>query len=411
MDKIDVDGGSTMKHSFSILAMGLIWTLSMNLVHASPPEDIQEEARNSFIFQFSPTVTNSEIPGLAARLTSDYNGALRHVFVNILNGFSASMSRANALRLVEENDEVTLFVNNGVAHVPNDAGAGGAKGGKGKPPPSPEPDSQIESWGVVKIGHMDGTPEDLGGGRTRTRHAWIIDTGIDDYYTDTELNIGEGANFVSRGKDTTDDTNGHGTHIAGILAAKDNTTGVLGIASGATVHPVRVLHKNLWGTVDDIIKGVEYVTAQIPTYPSTDVHVVNMSLTIEIAGQEELAAMFDTVMDGLIGTGVNIAVCAGNDGADVSGYTPANSSDPHVFTVASVDEGINLASDSNYGTADQIDFVAPGVRIESLKPGGGTWFWSGCSMAAPHVAGILLFKDTPSTIGTEPGTGFPLAGF
>jgi subtilisin family serine protease len=181
---------------------------------------------------------------------------------------------------------------------------------------------------------------------------------------------------------------------------------VLGIAAGAMVHPVRVLHQNLWGTVDDIIAGVDYVAGRIATYPASDIHVVNMSLTVEIADEPVLASLLDTAVNNVANTGVKFAVCAGNYGTDVGLYTPAYLSNAHVYTVASIDESLSLASDSNYGP--QIDYVAPGVAIESLKPGGGTWFWSGCSMATPHVAGILLFK-TPE--GVENGTGYPLATF
>lgn len=389
-----------MRKYFFVLFASLVVGYSAQSTLAAPPPEIQNEANNSFIFRFSSSVAVSEMPVLAASLSHAHNGSLRHVFTHTVKGFSAAMSHADAVNLVSEHSEVTQFVNNGVGHVPGGSGgAKGAKGGKGKP--QAKPDSQIVSWGVSVVGNShDATSDGI------TRHAWIIDTGIDDYYQGSELNIGEGVNFVTKGKDTTDDTNGHGTHIAGILAAIDNDTGVLGIAAGATVHPVRVLHNNLYGTVDAIIAGVDYVAGKIQTDYPDDKHVVNMSLTVEIAGQEEAAAMLDSVIATVANTGVNFAVCVGNESTDASLYAPANLFHDNVYTVASIDEAGNLASDSNYGP--EIDFVAPGVAIESLKPGGGTWFWSGCSMATPHVAGILLFQ-TP--VGHNTSTGYDLASF
>lgn len=383
-----------------ILVLLAILGLSAQGALAAPPAEIQTEAQNSFIFTFSDAVASSDIAALAASLSAAYHGTLRHVFTNTIHGFSATMSRADAEALINDNLEVSELVNNGVAHVPGSGAQGGAKGGaKGKP--TANGDEQAQSWGVTVVGGShDATADRI------TRHAWIIDTGIDDFYDGTELNIGEGINFVSKGKDTTDDNNGHGTSIAGIIGAIDNNTGLLGVAAGATVHPVRVLHNNLWGTVDDIISGVDYVAGKIGDFPANDKHVVNMSLTVEIAGQEKVAALLDVAVNSLADSGIPFAVCAGNDGNDVSKYTPAYLPHPNVYTVASIDEDINLATDSNQGP--EIDFVAPGVHIDSLKPGGGTWFWSGCSMATGHVTGILLFQ-TP--YGIPNTTGYPLASF
>ena len=348
-----------MDNRIVVLLFGLVFGLSSQVVFAGPPADIQAEAKSSYIFKFDSSVATSEMSELAATLTDAYNGSLRHVFTNVLHGFSASISGTDATDLVNENDEVISVVNNGVGRIPGAVGGaqGGKRGGeKGKPMAA-----EVESWGVDVVGGPAVA--------STSHHAWIIDTGIDDYYDGIELNIGEGENYVSKGKNTTDDTNGHGTHIAGILASIDNDTGVVGIAGGAMVHPVRVLHNSLWGTIDDIIAGVNYVAGKIAEYPKKDTHVVNMSLTIGYEGQEAAAAEFDLAMDGLIATGVPIAVCVGNDSSDVSGYTPANSTASNVYTVASIDSSLGLASDSNYGTPDQVDFVAPGVSIESLKPG------------------------------------------
>lgn len=391
-----------MKHLFTRLVIGLLYIVSVHVVMADPPADILNQAKNSYIFTFDAAVTTEQAPTLAASLTEEYGGTLRHVFTTVLHGFSATMSYDNALLLVSENATVAGFVNNGIGHVPGAEGSAGAKGGKGnKGKPQPSSSGQHESWGIGVVGSQDVN--------ATTHHAWIIDTGISDYYAGNELVIDTGVNFVTKGQDTTDDTNGHGTAVAGIIAAMDNQTGMLGVAAGATVHPVRVLHKSLWGTVDDIIKGVDYVAQHIGDYPGAK-QVVNMSITVEIAGQEEQAALLDEAIENAIDhTHVKFAVCAGNQGTDVSLYTPAYlGNDPkygkYIFTIASVDQDLAIASDSNLG--DAIDYVDPGVYIETLKPGGGTWYWSGCSMATPHVAGILLLQNEPSNGGVY---GYPLA--
>ena len=390
-----------MKHPFSHLIIGLVVAFT---AQATLANEAQTEASNSYIFLFEDSVDSMDIEGLAASLTTSHNGSLRYVYSNTIKGFSADISRDDATSLVNNNQGIVdRFVDNGV--VSFNAAGGAKKGVKFTA-------DEISSWGATFVGSQDATAGSI------ERHAWIIDTGIDDYWGDKDLKIGEGANFVLKGQDTTDDVNGHGTHIAGILAAKNNDTGVLGVAAGATVHPVRVLHKNLWGTTDAIMKGVDYVAEMIgdDAYKD-DIHVVNMSLTMEIAGQEDTVGVIELAINKLTDYGnndVKVAVCAGNDGTYAGDYSPARMSmlpNSNVYTVASIAQGPSLASDSNYG-APPISFVAPGVAIESLKPGGGTWFWSGCSMATPHVAGILLFgTPNPNETVSSDGIDYDIAGF
>lgn len=88
------------------------------------------------------------------------------------------------------------------------------------------------------------------------------------------------------------------------------------------------------------------------------------------------------------GLGIRFALAAGNSGADASNYSPARVNHAKVWTVSAIDDGAYMPYFSNYG--GPVDVAAPGVGVESTAKGGGTVVYSGTSMAAPHVAGLLL---------------------
>lgn len=250
---------------------------------------------------------------------------------------------------------------------------------------------------------MVGGPVDVSGmGLT----AWIIDSGIDLDHPDLNVDTTRGANFVSKGKSTFDDGNGHGTHVAGILAAIDNDIDVVGVAAGATVVPVRVLNNGNWATYDDMIAGIDYVAANANTGD-----VANMS----IWAHEHVESLHSAAIG--LATIVPFVVIAGNDGEDInlSPSEPAHVEHPNLYTVSAVDLNGSFAYFSNYGYIDSVncsandpylcaavDIAAPGQNITSLQPGGGLATWYGTSMAAPHVAGVILLLggNPPTTSGT-----------
>lgn len=245
---------------------------------------------------------------------------------------------------------------------------------------------QITPWGILRVG---------GSGDGTGRHAWILDTGIDLDHPDLNVDAATGKNCVTRGKNTIDDTNGHGTQNAGIIAAKDNDIDVVGVAAGATVHPVRVLHNNLFGYFDEIICGIDHVAGVYHTVANNSLlHVINMSIYAVVEGQEDGVFEMETAIHVAIDNyGLRFSVCAGNEGDDAANYSPARMADPHVYTVTAMNENDQLYTQGNYGPA--VDWAAPGVAITSLKPGGGLVTWSGCSYATPHVTGILLLGNDP----------------
>ncbi len=122
--------------------------------------------------------------------------------------------------------------------------------------------SQTTPWGISRVGSADGTG----------KVAWIIDTGVDYDHPDLNVDITRAKTFVTR-TTTADDDNGHGTHVAGTIAAKNNSFGVIGVAYNATVVPVKVLDKRGSGAYSTIIAGIDYVAA---TADPGD--VANMSL-------------------------------------------------------------------------------------------------------------------------------------
>ena len=248
----------------------------------------------------------------------------------------------------------------------------------------------------------------------------VIDTGIDIDHPD--LNVVGGRN-CSTGK-SYDDGNGHGTHVAGTIGAKDDRNGVVGVAPGARLWAVRVLNNTGSGSWSSIICGVDWVTANART-----IEVANMSLGG--SGQEPSAsgcstghALHDAICRS-VSSGVTYAVAAGNSSADAKNFVPAAFDE--VITVSALadfnglaggggaatcrsDVDDTFASFSNYGT--DVDLIAPGVCINSTWKGGGYDTISGTSMASPHVAGgAALYKaSNPGASPAQVRTALQAAG-
>jgi len=226
----------------------------------------------------------------------------------------------------------------------------------------------------------------------------IVDTGID--FNHTDLAPADDCFFAASYSSCQDD-NGHGTHVAGIVAALDNDQDVVGVAPDATVVAVKVLDANGSGLDSEVLDGLGWVLAH-------SIDVVNMSLG-------ETAACngpWQTAIDNLTGAGIVVVVAAGNDYTEtVSDMTPAGCAG--VISVASTvaEDGSNKCifasgainrDTASYFTTNEATIAAPGGRSEdwnrgcggrlngilSLNLGGGTTTKSGTSMAAPHVAGV-----------------------
>ena len=225
----------------------------------------------------------------------------------------------------------------------------------------------------------------------------VIDTGID--LTHPNLNVYRQVSFVP-GTSTANDDNGHGTAVAGIAAAKDNSVGVVGIAPGARLWAIKVLDSTGTGSMSTIIQGIDYVTQN-----AGQIDVANLSF-----GCKCTSSALDTAINNSVAAGVTFVVAAGNSGEDASSWSPA--SNPNVISVAAIADsdgkcgGLgpktpygqddSLASFSNFGS--KVTIAAPGVNIHSTYTGGSYATLTGTSLAAPFVTGAAaLYRSLHPT--------------
>ncbi len=257
------------------------------------------------------------------------------------------------------------------------------------------PAPQVLPWGINQIdADVSSTKAGDGTGTVSNVNAYIIDTGL---YYHSDLNVANPAalNTVPDGQDY--DCSGHGTHVAGTVAAKDDSSDVVGVVPGAPLTGIKVLGCDGSGTNSGVIAGVDWVTANAKK-PA----IVNMSL-----GGGASSAL-DAAVKRSAESGLFYALAAGNTGVDACTISPARAgagTDNGIMTVAATDGSGAEASFSNYGPC--VDIWAPGVSVLSTRLGGGTTTKSGTSMASPHVGGagaLYLSTNTsasPSAIETQ----------
>lgn len=310
------------------------------------------------------------------------------VYSAAISGVTLKMSKSEALKLSQskevayvEQDRIVALAppcgtpKGGPCDDPGDGDGGGDDGGTS---------SQETPYGISRVN----------GGVTYTGNnvAWVIDTGIDLDHEDLNVDASRGFNAFTSGKDggSLDDGNGHGSHVAGTIAALDNNVGVIGVAAGATVVPVKVLDSRGSGSYSGVVAGVNHVAAN-----GSPGDVANMSL-----GGPVSQALDDAVL-AAAQAGIKFALAAGNDGADANDSSPARVNHPNVVTISAINSGDTFASFSNWGNPP-VDYAAPGVSIKSTWKGGGYNTISGTSMAAPHTAGVWLLGNI-STSGYAAG--------
>ncbi len=379
--------------SVAILAVGP-FALSAGAqapIQGTVSAELQAFVRTSYIFEFADSVSAGQARGRAAVLVRGANGTLDHVYTFGGTGFSARMGSVAADNLFRTNDDIVGYSRDGIVSIAQSSRAPGGVPGK--------PDKGGDSSESL-------APQEIPFGITRVnggfapasgKTACIIDTGIDLDHPDLNVDKLNSISFVLTGKDydSADDQNGHGTHVAGTIAAIDNKRDVIGVAAGATVVSVRVLDRRGSGTWSGVRAGIGYVaTKRVGGRLLCD--VANLSL-----GGGKNDSVDAKVVEAAV-AGVMFAIAAGNSGADANNYSPARVEHDGVYTVSAVDSGDVFAYFSNWGNPP-IEYAAPGVSVLSLWKNGGMKTISGTSMAAPHVAGLLLLgsiaTDNRTAIG------------
>ncbi|MFJ7076721.1 S8 family peptidase [Streptomyces sp. NPDC098781] len=379
----------------SLATAALIGGLTSLPAQAAPAEGKVLAAGSPTAVKDSYIVTLKKSAGLKAAssagkgLVKQYGGAVDKTFGTALNGYTATLSAAEARRLaadpavasVEQNQRVRLA----------------------------DTTQSSAPWGLDRIDQtalpLSGTytyPDSAGSGVT----VYVIDTGVRITHTQISGRASYGYDAVD-GDTTASDGNGHGTHVATTVAGS-----TYGVAKKANIVAVRVLDNSGSGTTAGVIAGIDWVTAN-HSGPS----VANMSLG------GSASTSLDTAVANSIASGVTYAVAAGNSAANASSYSPARVST--AITVGATTSSDARASYSNYGSV--LDIFAPGSSITAgwYTSDTATNTISGTSMATPHVAGAAAVylanhtSATPATVAsaltsgattnvvTSPGSGSP----
>ena len=302
--------------------------------------------------------------GHVQALERRYGLRARAAFGQVFKGMAVRLTPAQLARLQRDPSVAAIE-----AEQTFSIGARPSKGGG-----DTSTSSQSIPWGISKTGAtLSYTLAGDGAGSVSGVRTYVIDTGIDTKNAD--LGYAGLVNFVGDRKNT--DCNGHGTHVAGTMTARDNSAAVVGVAPGASTYGVKVLGCDGSGTTTSVLKGIDWVAAN-----AIKPAVANMSLGGGVS------QMLDDAVRAAAAKGIVFTIAAGNSAANACNTSPARiggGSTPGVLVVGATDSNDVEASFSNYGAC--VDLWAPGVAIPSLKVGGGVISLSGTSMAAPHVGG------------------------
>lgn len=352
-------------------------------------------------------------PGAPIDAVARTHGVAPHGRFGIINGFVAHMSHGAATALSHDprvrqvSPDVVVRAYAKPATPPGKSKNGGGGGGSILPTcPAPPPTSleQVPT-GVTRIDAQAAWARGHKGDGVKVA---VIDTGIDMCHPDLAANYLEGTNFVDSSQPPRDD-NGHGTHVAGIIAAPQNGTGVVGVAPNAKFLAAKVLDASGAGSLSTIISALDWAVQK-------GARVVNLSLGAPdvwcaiglCGGGTECTAIANATASGVV-----VVVAAGNSADEALSYTPANCQDS--VTVSALDASTDqFASFSNhsiyYWDVDGngaftlndhpvVDIIAPGVNVLSTMPtydvtlttaygiSKNYGVLSGTSMATPHVAG------------------------
>jgi len=293
-------------------------------------------------------------------------GSTAFIDLKIINAISCTLRRGNSLLKAPQIKSIEADI----CIKLHDAETSGTKGtiGTSPRPNKPYNGSQLIPWGVSQIKAPLAWKRSLG---NRVRIG-VVDTGVDPTHPDLKLSVYRGINLLNPNLLPNDD-NGHGTHIAGIIAASSNRQGILGVAPQASIHAVKAFDKQGSAYVSDIIAGIDWCV-------DNDMDIINMSFGMNTYSQALEVAIKNAYKSGKI-----IVASCGNEGKRSSIDYPARFT--QVVSVGALTRSGKVASFSNKGK--RIDIYAPGEKIYSCWLGGNYHELSGTSMATAHVTGTV----------------------
>ncbi len=367
---------------------------------------------------------DTDAPAVASEHTAAHGLSVSHVYEHALKGYAAAIPVGRLAALKADGRVRSVTADTTIRATDPDARRLAAAKKPGTPTPGPQP-AQVAPTGLQRIGgSTDGVHQTLASKGAGVGVA-ILDSGIDLAHPDLAGAI-DGTSCVKGAKTAADD-NGHGTHAAGTIGARDNAIGVVGVAPEVTLYAVKVLDNTGYGAFSTIICGIDWVTAN-----ADKIAVANLSLGGAGVATPSHADCTNDNADALhtaicrsVKAGITYVAAAGNDSKDATGFVPAAYAE--VITVSALTDfnglpggggvsalGCSGADDtfaafSNYGAP--ITIAAPGACIRSTWPGGGYSTLSGTSMATPHVAGAAALYKTlhPAATPTEVKAGLVAA--
>jgi subtilisin len=334
----------------AVLSLVFVLSLLVGNLHFSASAAPVDKGPKNFLVGFKSDIQTAQVNDV-----KKMGGQVKHQF-KLMNTMLVSLPEAAAEALKQ---------NPNVAYVEEDQMAYAI--------------GQSTPWGIthIKANQVHATGNTGSGVKVA-----ILDTGIDASHED--LNVQGGASFVAGEPNALTDGNSHGTHVAGTVAALNNTAGVIGVAHSASLYAVKVLDSSGSGTYSGIIQGIEWAVAN-------NMDVINMSL-----GGSSGSTALQQACDNAYNSGVLVVAAAGNSGTkgkrNTIGYPAKYAS---VMAVGAVDSNNTRASFSSVGS--ELEVMAPGVNILSTVPGNGYDSYNGTSMASPHVAGAaaLVMAGNP----------------
>lgn len=363
-----LDQGAGMR-TITLLLAGTIMASTAQAQPSAQADVALSKVNNQYICVFNESVTRGDVRTEAGKAVNPVLGQILAVYEHTIRGFAV---RLPAEQASPQAQMARLKANNAkIAYCEQDQTVRALVQSKGKPGGGGST-GQTTPWGVERVGGSVSVSSPA------SKTAWIIDTGIDLDHPDLRVDVPRSVSFIR--DNSPDDQNGHGTHVAGTIAAINNEIGVVGVAAGNVVVAVRVLDRRGSGTWSGVIAGVDHVGEK-----GNAGDVANMSL-----GGGFSQAVNDAVIKAAA-AGIYFTIAAGNDGANANNFSPASANGDNIYTVSAIDRADKFASWSNWGNPP-VDWAEPGVGINSTYKDGGYRSLSGTSMAAPHVAGILLIQ-------------------